>query len=457
MKLHRENRQKISYLPDFGKVPPQANDMEEAVLGGLMIDKFAIDTVMSILKPESFYREAHQKIYKAITDLFSRHFPADLITITEELRSNNELDAIGGPVYLTQLMSKVVTATNIEYHAQIVAQKYIQRELIRISTELQTRSFDDSYDISELLEYAETELLQLSGTINNKKAKKLSVIIDGVIDVIAKIINGEIKLVGIPSGFTSLDRITGGFKGAELTLIAGRPSQGKTALALQIAKNATGLKYPIAIFSHEMSSDELGRRYLSGVSNKTNVQLLNGNVDLDHLLKTSEELLPLKLYIDDCSSLTVMEMRSKTRKLIIEYGIKMIIVDYLQLMKGIGDTREQEVASIGRGLKGIAKDLNIAVVALSQLNRRLEGTANKMPNLSDLRESGSLEQEADIVMFVYRPEYYKISTICINGTDVDTKGLMIVPVAKNRNGAVCEIQLKCNECLSNIYEETEPF
>ena len=448
----------ITTIPDFGKVPPQCNDMEEAVLSAIMIDGNSIFEIVDILKPESFYREAHQKIYSASIELVKRNFPTDIFSVTEELRAHGQLDSVGGPIYLTQLSSKVISTANVEYHARIVAQKHIQRELIRISTELQTRSFDDTYDIAELMEYAEMSLLELSGSVYKKRPKKLSQILDNVITIIGKVISGEIKLIGVPSGFTSLDRATGGFKNGDFIIIACRPSVGKTSLAVQIAKNAAALKYPTAIFSCEMSEDELVIRCLSGSSGRSNVELINGRCDLDQVIKSSESLNQLPLYIDDTSGISVIELKAKARRLIMEHGIKMIIVDYLQLMTGSEDlgSREQEVSSISRGLKGIAKDLNIPVIGLSQLNRLIETRSDKKPKLSDLRESGAIEQDADIVIFPHRPEIYGDKTVLINDIEEPAKGLMLLILAKNRNGiANIELKLKCNESLTNIYEEDE--
>lgn len=456
-RINKNNqRSVITALPDFGKVPPQANDMEEAVLGAVMTDTDSIYNIVDILKPESFYREAHQKIYSAIVELNKKNFPCDLFSVTEHLRANNNLDAVGGTLYITQLTSKVISSANIEYHSRIIAQKYTQRELIRISTELQMRAFDDTYDIAELMEYAEMNLMELSGSIHRKKPKKIGKIVDNVIDVIGKIISGEAKLIGVPSGFTSLDRATGGFKKQELTIIACRPSVGKTSLVLQMAINMAKLNYPVAIFSCEMSEDELGRRALSGVSGRSNTELINGKCDLEQLLKTSEPLINLPVFIDDTSAISVIELKAKARRLIIESGIKMVIVDYLQLMTGEGQSREQEVSYISRGLKSIAKDLNISVIGLSQLNREIESKGDKTPQLSHLRESGAIEQDADIVIFPTRPILDKHQTIIVNGKEEDTTGLMVLRIAKNRNGiSHIEIKLRHNESLTQIYEEDE--
>lgn len=453
-KQRYNERPVITTLPDFGKVPPQANDMEEAVLGAIMIDSESIHIIVDLLKPESFYRESHQKIFNAILELTKKNFPVDMISVSEYLRSNLELDTVGGPVYLMQLTSKVISSVNIEYHSKIIAQKYMQRELIRISTEIQTRAFDDTYDIAELMDYSESSLMELSGTIQKKKPQKLGSILNGVIDIVEKIKNGEIKLIGVPSGFTSLDRATGGFKKQEFIIIACRPSVGKTSVALQIAINCAGIGYPVAIFSCEMSNDELGRRALSGASGRSNTELINGRCDIEQLIKSSENINKLPLFIDDTSAISLIELKAKTRRLISEKGIKMIIVDYLQLMTGEGQNREQEVASISRGLKSIAKNLDIAVIGLSQLNRRLESTSDKKPNLSDLRESGAIEQDADMVIFPHRPSLYDQKTITINGIEKDTTNMMLLILEKNRNGiSHIEIELKHNESLTQIYEE----
>jgi replicative DNA helicase len=451
----RDKKPIITMLPDFGKCPPQANDMEVAVLGIILTYSESFNDIADILTPEMFYREAHQKIFESCQNVFKKISSVDLITVTNDLRDNKNLDLIGGPVYITSLCNTTATIGMIENYALIVKQKYVQREYIRVGNEIQSRAFDDTYDVSEVAEYAEMELLEISGKIHRKEPKLLARLIDGVIDIIQKIINREITLIGIPSGFTKLDRVTGGFKRGELTIIAGRPGMGKTALALQIAKNAAELKNPIGFFSCEMSDESLARRYLSNVSGKTNVELLTGKCEIEKLLRDSEQLLKLGIYIDDTSHLSILELRAKSRKLILRYGINMIVIDYLQLMRGEGQNRETEVSSISRGLKSIAKDLDIPVIALSQINRESESTRDKKPGLSQLRESGAIEQDADMVILLYRPAYYKIDTCTSNNIDISTAGLLIADIAKNRNGATGEFNLKHNESLTNIYEEDE--
>jgi replicative DNA helicase len=429
--------------------------MEEAVLGTILTYPDSINDIIGAIESGMFYRDAHQRIFESCVNVFKKIGKVDLWTVTEDLRNNNNLDSTGGVIYITGLTTRVASDGMIEHYALIVKQKFIQREYIRISTELQTRAFDDSYDISELSEYAEMELLKISGFTHKKEPTLLGKLIDGVITIIEKIINKEISLTGLPSGFTKIDRVTGGFKSKELVIIAGRPGMGKTAMALQLAKNLAGFNYPVGFFSLEMSDESLARRYLSNVSGKTNVELLTGRCELKQLLSTSEQLLKLGIYIDDTSNISLVELRAKTRKLIMQHGIKMIIVDYLQMMRGEGRSREEEVSSISRGLKSIAKDLDISVIAASQINRESESRKDKRPQLSDLRESGAIEQDADMVFLLYRPEYYKINAVTSDGKELNTEGLLIVDIAKNRNGATGEFNLKTNVSVTEIFEEDE--
>ena len=457
MQRGKYNTQSIVTLPDFGKIPPSANDMESAVLGIILIHPDAFNDIVSVLKPDMFYKETHKFIFDACLNVFKKINKTDLITVTEYLRSNNSLDLAGGPLYITQLCDTSASFQMIEHYALIVKQKYLQREYIRVSTELRDMAFNDTYDIADVADYAEMSLLEISDKIHKKEPIKLGKLVDGVIDIIQKLINREISLTGIPTGFTQMDRVTGGFKSKELIIIAGRPGMGKTALALQIAKNTAELNNPVGFFSCEMSDDSLARRYLSNVSGKSYVELLTAKCNIDHLLATSEQLLKLGIYIDDTSNISLLELRSKTRKLLLKYSIKMVIVDYLQLMKGEGQSREQEVSYISRGLKAIAKDMDIPVIALSQINRESESRKEKRPQLSDLRESGAIEQDADMVLLVYRPAYYKFRTVVSDGTEISTEGLMIVDIAKNRNGATGEFNLKHNISLSEIIQEAETF
>jgi replicative DNA helicase len=442
---------------DLNKIPPQAIDMEEAVLGSMLSESDAVLTVASILKPESFYREAHQKIYQSVVELSKKGFPTDLFSVTEYLRSHNELDAVGGPLYVTNLTVKIVSTANVEYHARIVAQKYLQREIIRISSEVQDKAYDSASDVQELFDYLESELLQFHGMTEKKEAVRLSTIVDTMINTIDKVQRHEIKLIGIPSGFTQIDRKTGGFKNGELIIIAGRPSMGKTAVAIQIALNDAEQNYPVALFSIEMSDEQIAQRCISNATGKTNVQLIEGQCNIDELNEKTEKFLDYKLYVDDSTGLSIYELHAKAKRLVLKYGIKIIIVDYLQLVHGEkkNGSRENEVSSVSRGLKMIAKDLNIPVIALSQLNRELEKTGSKKPQLSNLRESGSIEQDADIVWFIHRPAKYGETSMTINGSERSSEKIAEVIIAKNRNGITGSFFLQHNDSLTEFKDLDE--
>ncbi|MDQ1297155.1 MAG: replicative helicase [Bacteroidota bacterium] len=442
-------RPAITTIPDFGKVPPQAIDMEEAVLGAIMLEKEAVITILDILKPESFYKDTHRKIFKAISDLSSREYPVDLYTVTEELKAHHELESVGGPVYLTQLTSKVVSAANVDYHARIVAQKYIQRELIRVSTEIQTRSFDDTWDVTELLDYSENELFQIAEGNIKREVSPINMVIKDAIREIEEAGKREDALVGTPSGFTKLDRLTSGWQKSELIIIAARPSMGKTALALSMARNmAIDHGKKVAIFSCEMSSIQLVNRLIIAETDIPGDKIRNGRLSeeewkqLDTRIK---KLVQAPIFIDDTPAISIFELRAKCRRLMAQHKLDIVIVDYLQLMSGPDNagSREQEVSNISRSLKSIAKELNVPIIALSQLNRSVEmrgGT--KRPLLSDLRESGAIEQDADMVVFIHRQEKFGIPTF-EDGSS--TKGIAEIILAKNRNGPVDDVRLRFRE------------
>lgn len=448
-KQTRPLRPAVVALPDFGRVPPQAIDMEEAVLGAIMLEKEAVIAILDILKPESFYKDAHSKIFKAISDLSAREFPVDLYTVTEELKAHNELDSVGGPIYLTQLTSKVVSAANVDYHARIVAQKYIQRELIRVSTEIQTRSFDDTWDVTDLLDYSENELFQIAEGNIKREVAPINMVIKEAIKEIEEAGKREDALVGIPSGFTKLDRLTSGWQKSELIIIAARPSMGKTALALSMARNmAVDHGKNVAIFSCEMSSIQLVNRLIIAETDISGEKIRNGRLSeeewkqLDTRIK---KLVQAPIFIDDTPAISIFELRAKCRRLMAQRKLDMVIVDYLQLMSGPDNagSREQEVSNISRSLKSIAKELNVPIIALSQLNRSVEmrgGT--KRPLLSDLRESGAIEQDADMVVFIHRQEKFGILTF-EDGSS--TKGIAEIILAKNRNGPVDDVRLRFRE------------
>ena len=436
-------------LPDFGKAPPQALDMEEAVLGAVMLEKEAVITVLEILKPECFYKEANQKIFQAISDLNAREFPVDLYTVTEELRATGLLEAVGGPVYVTQLTAKVVSAANVEYHSRIVAQKHIQRELIRASTMIQTRAFDDAEDVTELLDFSENEIFQIAEGNIRREIAPINAVIKDALKEIEEAGKREDALVGIPSGFTTLDHLTSGWQKAELIIIAARPSMGKTAFALSMARNmAIEHRKSVAIFSCEMSSIQLVNRLIVAETDIPSNKIKNGRLDekdWKHLEVIIKKLERAPIFIDDTPAISITELRGKCRRLVAQHKLDIVIVDYLQLMSSSDNagSREQEVSLISRSLKSIAKELNVPILALSQLNRSVEmrgGT--KRPQLSDLRESGAIEQDADMVVFIHRQEKFGIPEF-EDGSS--TKGIAEIILAKNRNGPVDDVRLRFRE------------
>ena len=421
---------------------PRAVEVEEAVIGTILTYPDSINSVLSILTPDMFVRPDLKTIYQVCIDLIQAGKTVDLISVTR--------DNINLASYLTGLTGRIYTDQLIENHALIIKEKYLLRKYYQAGSELAIMALQE--DLADVSEKAEKDILNISGLLHSKEAAKLGKLVDDAITVIEKLHKKEISLIGVPSGFTAFDRITGGFKKGELTIIAGRPSMGKTALALQVAKNAAELNNPAVIFSLEMVQFEQSLRYLSGVSGYSNVDLVTGRCDIEHLLKTSESLLKLGIYIDDTPAITLIELRAKARRMILKHGIKMIIVDYIQLMTGVGQSREQEVSYLSRGLKAISKNLDVPVIALSQLNRLAESRAERKPQLADLRESGAIEQDADMVLLIYRPAYYGIADYSLNGNDSNTRGLMIVNIAKNRNGVTGELAFHHNESMTVINE-----
>src|SRR6056297_510356 len=442
---------------DYGKKPPQAVDLEEAVLGAIMLEKDAIISVMDILAPESFYKDAHQKIFKAILQLSQNLQPIDILTVTEELKKREELEEVGGPVYITQLTSKVATAAHIEYHARIIAQKHIQRELIRVASDIQGKAYDDSVDVNDLIDFSESELFKVTESNIKKETSKISSLIQEAIDQIEEASKKEEGLSGVHSGFTKLDRVTSGWQPSDLVIIAARPSMGKTAFTLTMARNmAVEHGRSVGIFSLEMSSLQLVNRLIVSETELASDKIRNGRLshkEWDQLETKIKKLVDAPLYIDDTPAITVFELRSKCRRLKDQYNVEAVFVDYLQLMSGPGDhrgNREQEVSIISRSLKGIAKELNIPIIALSQLNRSVElRSGEKRPQLSDLRESGAIEQDADMVLFIHRPERYGITE---DGYGNSLIGISEIIIAKHRNGALADIHLKFREELAKFEE-----
>lgn len=432
---------------EMGKKPPQALDVEEAVLGALLLEPSAITDVMGLLRPECFYREAHQKIYRAILSINLRHDPIDIYTVAEELKTTGDLEEVGGPYYLSRLSLKVGAAAHLDYHAKLLMQKYIQRELISISYKVQHDSFDDSIPVDDLLNSAQEELFALADKNMRREIKLVQTVVSDVIDEITEVQNREDGLSGLRSGYNDLDKLTLGWQKSDLIIIAARPSMGKTAFVLTMARNmAVDYKIPVAFFSLEMSDTQLVKRLLIGETGLSSEQIRGGRklkaYEWEQLNHGVKNLIAAPLYIDDTPSLSIYEFRSKARRLRNSAKIELIIIDYLQLMTGppeLRGMREQEVSAISRSLKAIAKELNIPIIALSQMNRSPETRGgNKRPQLSDLRESGAIEQDADIVAFIYRPEYYGI----LDELGNPQTGIAEIIVAKHRNGATADIKMR---------------
>ena len=432
----------------LGRLSPRDTDVEAAVLGALMIEKDAYTVVCDILKPESFYEPSHQKVYEAIQTLGASQRPIDLFTVTEQLRLNGTLDEVGGPAFVVQLTSNVTSAAHVEYHARIVAQKYLARELISFAANIENNAFDESIDVDDLLQEAEGKLFEISQRNVKKDVTQIDPVITAALDQIQAAANRTSGLSGLQTGFHELDKVTSGWQNSDLIIIAARPAMGKTAFVLSMAKNmAVNYNIPIAVFSLEMSNLQLVNRLISNVCELPGEKIKSGqltSLEWDQLMARIKHLNGAQLYIDDTASLSVFELRTKARRLVREHNIKMIIIDYLQLMNASGmkfGSREQEVSMISRSLKQLAKELNIPIVALSQLSRQVENRSdNKRPQLSDLRESGAIEQDADIVCFIHRPEYYYHSDTDPSGKDI--RGLAEFIIAKHRSGSVKDVNMR---------------
>lgn len=431
---------------------PQAIEAERAIIATCLCYPDTILNVMSIIKSDMFYDAKNRILYEAILET-TKKGTGDIVSITDYLRKNKQLDDIGGVIELSQRTKGVITDAYVENYAYLIKEKYILRQYIFLSDKLSSMSYEE--DLDDVVNFAEGELFNISNFTQKKEPLALSRLIDEYLIEIEKIQNKEKKLSGVASGYTQIDRITGGWEPENLIIIAGRPSMGKTAMALSLAKGAAENKFPVGFFSLEMSRRELAGRYLSGLSGKSNIELRSGNINLDDLSNKSNSLALLPIYIDDTPAINIFELRSKVKKLIIRNSIKLVIVDYLQLMHAEGGSREQEVSAISRGLKAMAKDLNIPVIALAQLNREVESRGDKKPRLSDLRESGAIEQDADMVCFIYRPFHYGIYNVNINNNSYDTKGLIVFDIAKNRNGALYTVPLYHNESLTIIKDEKD--
>ncbi len=438
-----------SFRNESGKLPPQAMELEEAVLGALMIEKDALTSVVDILQPSSFYKEAHQRIYNSILQLFGKSEPIDMLTVTTQLRSNGELEFIGGASYLVKLTNKVNSAANIEFHARIITQSAIKRDMIKIAGEILKDAYEDTTDVFNLLDKIEQNFFEISERNIRKNYADASTIMRATIEELEKKKNNKDGLTGVASGFTALDRITSGWQNTELTIIAARPAMGKTAFVVSAMRNAAvewGI--PVAMFSLEMSATQLMLRLISAEAEIDSNKLRKGKLENHEWVQLHQKIKNLSsapIYIDDTPALSILEMRAKCRRLKAQFDIGLVIIDYLQLMTaesggGGKGNREQEIAAISRAMKNLAKEINVPVIALSQLSRAVETRGgDKRPQLSDLRESGSIEQDADMVMFLYRPEYYKITQ---DEQGNSTEGVGEVIIAKNRSGDVDTVKLK---------------
>lgn len=443
-------------LLELGKLPPHAVDLEEAVLGAVMLDKEALHSVMGILKPECFYKEAHQRIYASISALFVKSDAVDILTVVQELKNTGELEIAGGAFYVTQLTNRIASSANVEMHARIVLEKYLHRELIRISTDTLQKAYEDSEDIFGLLNYAEQNLFSISQTNIRKDFQHIR---PAMAETMREIEQASAhKFGGVPSGFLNLDKLTGGWQKSNLIILAARPGSGKTALCIGMARNAAvDHKRPVAVFSLEMTTNELNARFISSEVGLGSDKIRKGELTELDFRNINEKIGPLvdaPIYIDDTPSLSIFEFRSKARRLKMQYDVQLIIVDYLQLMKSGEEnvfSTEQEISLISKSLKSIAKELDVPIIALSQLSRAVEiRGGNKRPQLSDLRGSGSLEQDADMVIFIYRPDKAGIMSDDNGNAIID--GMTELIIAKHRNGRTDSVHLMFVDYLTKFME-----
>lgn len=432
-----------------GRMPPQAIEVEKAVLGAILLEKDAFSKVSEVLRPESFYLSKHEIIYKAMMELNAAQNPIDLVSVTEYLKKKQLLEEVGGPLEIADLTYKVLSSSSLEYHATIVAEKAMSRQLIKFSSNVLKNAYEDTDSIAVQMQDAEAKLFEISQQNMGSDFQPISNLIIKTMQEIEAAANREDGMSGITSGFEEIDNFTSGWQKSDLIIIAARPAMGKTAFVLSMAKNmALDHNIPVAVFNLEMSSEQLTKRLFSNVSEIDGNTIKNGRLSDDEwnrLIPATEALRSAPLFINDTPSLSVFELRSKARRLVREYGVQVIIIDYLQLMNASGmgfGNREQEVSMISRSLKVLAKELKIPIIALSQLNRGVENrdASSKRPQLSDLRESGAIEQDADIVCFIHRPEYYKIYEDPTTGQDL--RGLGEFIIAKHRNGPIGDARLR---------------
>ncbi len=421
------------------KLPPQNLDAEQSVLGAVLLDNHALNRALELLSPDDFYKEAHRRIFQAILDLYERNEAIDLVTLTETLRRRNDLEGVGGSAYLTELVNVVPTAANISYHAKIVHEKSLLRQLIRTTTDIATRGYESTERIEELLDYAEQRIFGISDAKMKPTFHHVREVVKQSFELIERRYEQKESVTGVPTSFTALDNLTAGLHPGDLIIIAGRPGMGKTALALNIAVHAAVEKHlPAAIFSLEMAREQLVIRMLCAEARVDAHKLRSGYLgaaDWPKLTAAAGRIADAPIFIDDTAALSVLELRAKARRLKRDQGLELVVVDYLQLMRGRGDadTREQEISEISRSLKALAKEMRVPVIALSQLSRAVESRTERRPQLSDLRESGAIEQDADLVMFVYREEVYRQTE--------ENRNMAKIIVSKQRNGPTGDVDL----------------
>ena len=431
----------VNKKPPQLKLPPQSIEAEQAVLGGVLLENESLNTVLEVLSEEDFYQNAHRKVFFSMIELYEKNQPIDLVTLTDTLKSKDQLDEIGGISYLTSLVDNIPTAANISYHAKIVREKSTLRILINKASEIASMSYEDGGDVDDILDQAERSIFEISESKIRPSFYPIKELVRQSLKTIETLYGKNELITGVPTGFEGLDRLTSGLQPSDLIIVAGRPSMGKTSFALNIAQHAAlEASMPVGIFSLEMSREQLSLRMLCSEAQMDAQKLRSGFLDKrdwPKLVTAAGSLSETPIFIDDTPALSILEMRAKSRRLKSEHGLELIIVDYLQLMRGRTaiERREQEISEISRSLKALAKELNIPVVALPQLNRRVEDRHDKRPQLADLRESGAIEQDADVIIFIYRDELYNKSEDNVN------KGVAEIIIGKQRNGPTGMVKL----------------
>lgn len=451
----KRKKQTVQAEMVYSQVQPQIVELEEAVLGALLLESSIFDTIGKDFSPNLFYKEANILVATAIVEMFRANEAIDILTVSQKLKANGELEKVGGAYYVSALTNRIASSANIEHHIKLLQQYTLKRSLIKICGGAVQKAYSDHDDIFDT--YTDVQVSvddALKQVLNYDVASIKDIHLQGLAES-REVANGQ-GVSGVETGLKMVDRLTSGWQKSDLIILAGRPAMGKTAMALSMVVNPSIKKdIPVAIFSLEMSKQQLGGRIQSNLSGVDVSKIIKKQLDLgdiDYIEKNCIKLLTSPLYIDDTPNISLIELKSKARRLVREKGVRLIVIDYLQLMRsGLNImNREQEIAEISRGLKGLAKELEIPIVALSQLSRLVEGRSDKKPQLSDLRESGQIEQDADMVMFCYRPEYYGVDTYEINSESIEASGLFMLIIAKHRNGELGEVPLRFIHSLAKI-------